>query len=557
VPDRVVLVTIDTLRADRVGCYGASSAHTPVLDTLAAEGVRFETVISPAPLTLPAHASLLTGLDPPAHGVRHNSIHRLADAIPTLPEAMEGVGMASAAFVGSLVLDRRFGLDRGFLHYDDRMEARSSQLAGFAERPANRVVDTALDWLDGAAERFLLWVHFYDPHADHVPPPGFAAGFSSRPYDGEIAFVDFQLGRLLDGIRARFGEGGLLVAVTSDHGESLGEHRERTHSYTIYDATQRIPLILHGVGIPQGRVVTMPVRLVDLAPTLLAAVGAEPLSEAHGRDLAPLMAGRAEEERPAYVETLATHLDYGWSPLVGLRTAHHKYIRAPRPELYDIRSDPGETRDLSAELPETVRRLDALLEAHLERSHRASLHVEIGAEDRERLESLGYVVPDREIAGARPDLREGPDPKDEIGLLARIAKAQLAGRRGRFADALDLLRDIETPPTHLSVLRGALAYNAGEYALAERDAGRAIAAEPRRADAQILYGHALEAQKDAQGARAAFERAVALRPRSAEAWSGIARSALALGDAVAAREARERAASLPDPNPMPVVAPPL
>jgi arylsulfatase A-like enzyme len=555
VPDRVVLVTIDTLRADHVGCYGSQHARTPVLDTLAAAGVRFTAAVSPAPLTLPSHASLLTGLDPPGHGVRHNSIHRLADGLPTLAEHAQAAGFASAAFVGSLVLDRRFGLARGFAAYDDRMQGHSSRLAGFAERPADRVVDAALAWLERAPQRFLLWVHFYDPHADHIPPKGFAAAFASHPYDGEIAFADLQLGRLLDGVRARFGGDGLLVAVTSDHGESLGEHGERTHSYTVYDATQRIPLILAGTGIPRGKVVDAPVGLVDVAPTLLAAIRAAPLPDSDGRDLAPLLAGGPAPARTLYVETLATWLDYGWSPLVGLRTDAFKYIRAPRRELYDLRSDPGELHDVAAASPEIVERLDADLERHLERGRRVAETVEVGAEDRARLESLGYVVPAAAAGGARPDRGEGPDPKDEMSLLERVADAQLHGQRGRFREGLDLLRGVENPPTHLSVLRAALAYHAGEYALAASDAARALAAEPRRADAVLVYASALEAQGDMAGARAAYERAVSLMPRSEEGWRGVLRTAEAQGDAPAAQAARRRADGLAQAEPAGAAAP--
>jgi arylsulfatase A-like enzyme len=552
VPDRVLLVTIDTLRADHVGCYGAQHARTPVLDTLAASGVRFAAAVSPAPLTLPSHASLMTALDPPGHGVRHNSIHRLAEGPATLAERMRGAGFASAAFVGALVLDRRFGLDRGFDVYDDRMQGRSSRLAGFAERPADDVVEAALAWLERAPERFFLWLHVYDPHADHVPPKGFAAAFASRPYDGEIAFVDLQLGRLLDGVRARFGGDGLLVAVTSDHGESLGEHGERTHSYTVYEATQRIPLILQGTGIPRGRVVEAPVGLVDVAPTLLAAVGAPPLPGADGRDLAPLFDGGSPPERALYVETLATWLDYGWSPLVGLRTEGVKYIRAPRPELYDLRADPDELHNIAQASPGLVERLDAELERRLERGVRASETLSLDASDRARLESLGYVVPGPGAAGGpRPDRAAGPDPKDEIGLLARVADAQLHGQRGRFRDGLDLLRDIDSPPTHLSALRAALAYNAGEYALAASDAARAVAAEPRRADAVLVYGNALEAQGDTAAARVAYERTVALMPRSEEGWRGVERTARAQGDASAASDAQLRADALAAPGAVP------
>lgn len=542
VPERVVLVTIDTLRADHVGCYGAPGAHTPTLDTLAAQGVRFETAISPAPLTLPSHTSLMTGLDPPQHGVRHNSIHRLDGAIPTLAEHMRGRGLATAAFVGALVLDRRFGLGRGFDVYDDHMDRRSSQLSGYAERPADRVVDAALEWLESAPARFFLWVHFYDPHVEHQPPPGFAAAFANRPYLGEIAFADQQAGRLLDAIRERFGDAGLLVAVTSDHGESLGEHGERTHSYTIYDATQHVPLIFSGTGVPAGRVVSAPVRLVDVAPTLLAAVGGAPLSDATGRDLHPLFSGAGSDAAspPAYVETLATNLDYGWSPLVGLRTSQFKYIRAPRPELYDLRDDPDETHNLASDEPAVVRRLDDELEARLVEETGRSATVVLDAVDRARLESLGYVVPEAPAESVRLDRAGGPDPKDELPLLSRVAAARKQAVDGDFEGALATLSDIEDPSAHLLVIRASMAFNAGEYAKAVRDARRAIETEPRRLDVHLILGRALEALGDLQGAREAFDRVVELDPRSLDGWRGVARIADRLPDAARAREARER-----------------
>jgi tetratricopeptide (TPR) repeat protein len=252
---------------------------------------------------------------------------------------------------------------------------------------------------------------------------------------------------------------------------------------------------------------------------------------------------------PAYVESLAGHLDYGWSPLVGLRTEQWKYIRAPRPELYDLRKDPAETRNLADASPEIVRRLDASLETLLERGERRrhlAQSVVLDTADRARLESLGYVVPERPLPGPRPDRAGGPDPKDEIGLLARIATAQIRSQHGSFAEGLALLRDIETPPPHLSVLRAAIAFNAGDYALAESDAARAIAAMPLRLDAQILYGRALEARGNAASARLAFERAVSLAPRSIEAWRGVERAATAVGDETGAESARDHVDALSD-----------
>jgi arylsulfatase A-like enzyme len=544
-PDRVVLVTIDTLRADRVGAYGDARARTPVLDTLAAHGVRFETAISPAPLTLPAHASLLTALDPPRHAVRHNSIHRLDDGIPTLASALSEAGFATAAFLGAVVLERRYGLARGFDLYDDQqMDRQSSQTVGYAERSAEHVVDAALRWLETAPPRFFVWVHFYDPHAAYAPPSGFAMAFARDPYRGEIAFADFQLGRLLDALRARFGAEGLLVAVTSDHGESLGEHGEPRHSYGVYDATQRVPLILHGVGMPAGRVVETPVRLVDLAPTLLEAVGLPALPDADGRPLQPLIAGRAQEPRPAYVETFATRYDYGWSALQGLRTERYKYIRAPRPELYDLQQDPGERNDLAAGLPEVAGELEARLAAALARPGPTPARVTLDPAAQEQLRALGYVAPETSPEIEAQDPLAGPDPKDAIVLLQRLAEVERLTLLERPAEALALLRDLPDPPTAVVALRAATAFKAGDLELAQRDARRAIEREPRRLDVRLLLASAVETQAGAASAREAWEAAARLDPRSHTAWQGIARALEQQGDAPGAARARARAEAL-------------
>jgi arylsulfatase A-like enzyme len=542
----VVLVTVDTLRADHLGCYGGRDAHSPNFDTVAADGVRFETAVSPVPLTLPAHASLMTALDPPEHGVRHNALQRLSGGIPTLAERMGDAGYATAAFVGALVLDGRFGLDRGFETYDDAMGKRVSATVGFAERPADRVVDSALAWLETAPDRFFLWVHFYDPHADYSPPAGFASAFASRPYAGEIAFVDAQFGRLLGGIRSRWPDGGTLVAVTSDHGESLGEHREPTHSYTLYDATQRIPLLMSGPGLQRGVTVVEPVGLIDVAPTLLAFVAAEPLGEVAGRDLRPLIDGDGREERAFYVETAATHLDYGWSPLLGLRTARFKYIRAPRPELYDLREDPREILNLAPDRPETAQRLDGVLSERLlafTQRGDGKLAVGLGEAEREQLRSLGYVVPERGSAALPARLEMGgPDPKDEIGALGLLESVQRDVNAGRLDQALTRLRAIEGGGVAVAALRASVAVATGDDALAERDARSVLALQPQRPDVWIILGRALASQARLEEARAAFEAAVLFDPESVTALTYLGRVHEGLGAPEAAGSAYALAA---------------
>jgi arylsulfatase A-like enzyme/Tfp pilus assembly protein PilF len=541
----VILVTLDTVRADHIGSYGATRARTPNLDTIAATGVRFEAAISPTPLTLPSHASLMTALDPPTHGVRHNGLRRLGSGIPTLAERLRAADFETAAFVGALVLDARFGLDRGFETYDDAMAGRMSGRVGYAERTADAVADAALAWLERAPDRFFLWLHFYDAHAGYDPPPGFASAFASRPYAGEIAFVDSQLGRVLASVRSRWPDGRTLLVATADHGESLGEHGEATHSYTVYDATQRVPLLLHGPGVPEGRAIPETVRLVDVAPTILGMVGAEPLSDVDGRDLGPLIAGERGDERVAYVETQATRLDYGWSPLLGVRTARFKYIRAPRPELYDLAADPAETRDLASELPEEVARLDELLARRLAVVSRldsgGSDAALLDEADRERLRSLGYVVPESQSATSDPHATEGPDPKDEIGVLDALARAQRDIDAGRLDEAIARLEQTGNDGTAVRALRASIAVANDDFEAAERDARAVLASQSARPDVLMILGRALAGQGRLDEARAAIEAAVQIDPSVSSAWVFLGRIHERAGNAVAARDALTRA----------------
>jgi arylsulfatase A-like enzyme/tetratricopeptide (TPR) repeat protein len=525
-----VLVTIDTLRADHVGAYGALRARTPTLDALATCGTRFADVSSPTPLTLPSHATLMTGLDPPRHGVRHNSIFRLADDIPTLAERLRAEGFATGAFVAALVLDRRYGLARGFDRYDDEMGARRSAAVGFAERRADAVVDAALGWLETAPARFFAWVHLYDPHASYAPPPGFAAAFPSSPYDGEIAFADSQVGRLLEGVRARFGPEGMLVVATSDHGESLGEHGEPTHSYGIYDATQRVPLLFCGPGVPAGRTVGAPVRLADVAPTVLSLAGAAPLGGADGADLRPLFAGEATPGRAGYLETLATRLDFGWSPLFGVKRDGWKYVKAPRPELYDLTNDPGELRNRVEEEPARAAELEALLAARLEGARPLQPGVSVSTEDRLRLETLGYVVPDAGALPADADRVGGPDPKDGIATHAAVSKANALLGAGRGAEALATLESVVDPGALVLAVRAKAALDAGDAAGAEADARAALTAQPSRGDVWNVLARAIHLQGRREEARAAYEQARAAQPESALPLVGLGELAEEAGD---------------------------
>jgi len=547
--DRVVLVTIDTLRADHVGAYGHEPSPTPTLDALAATGTRFTAAFSPTPLTLPSHATLLTGRDPHEHGARHNGVFPLPNDVPTVTEALRARGFATGAFVGAYVLDRSFGLARGFETYDDQMTAPAGGASQIAERPADLVVDGAVAWLKEAPDQFFLWVHLYDPHAKYRPPTRYRTKFDTR-YDGEIAFADAEVARLRARIDARWPDGKTLWAVTSDHGESLGEHGEATHAYGLYDATQRVPLILAGPGIPAGRVIDSVVSLRDVAPTLGALAGARSLRGASGKSLLPLLADDApgEPEAVAYLETVAPQIDWRWSPLLGVRTATHKYIRAPRPELYDVRTDPEETQDLSKAEPGRVAELDAILEARVEAGREAGPARALSPEARARLEALGYVA-------RQPDADETAlgrvgsiDPKDELELVTTLQHAnQLLGKH-QFAEALEALESLGSRGVEVAALRAVAALGAGRIDVAQTSAQEAAALAPGSELGWVLLGRIAELDGDLDQANAHYTHASELETGAGTPETGLGRIAEARGDQEAA-EAHYRAATearLPD-----------
>ncbi|MEE8580120.1 MAG: sulfatase [Myxococcota bacterium] len=539
-----MLVTIDTLRADHVGCYSAGRAHTPTLDRIAAEGVRFAAAISPAPLTLPSHASLMTALDPPRHGVRNNSTFRLSDDVDTLAERMRARGLATGAFIAAVVLDRQYGLARGFDHYDDQMSLRyAAGESSFPERRAERVVDAALEWLETAPDRFFLWMHLYDPHANYDPPPGFAAAFLDDPYAGEIAYADFQLGRLLDEVRRRWPDERSLVVVTSDHGESRGEHSEISHSLTVYDATQHVPLLMSGPGVPRGRLVEELVRIVDVAPTILALLDFEPLLEVDGLDLRPTLRGHLTTPQLAYVETLSTQLDFGWSPLLGLRSARFKYIRAPRPELYDLLDDPRETQNLASERPDIVDELDHQLELRLARGRKVEPNLTPTAQERAQLLELGYVVSTGQLDEEELGRVGGIDPKDGLSQVSVMLRAVSLIEEDQAPAALELLDPIDAGGWMMDFYRAEAAREAGDLRGAEAFARAAIAADRGRVEGHLSLGRALETQGRFEAARAAFEAAEALDAAGSEALVGLGRIAETREDLKRAEALYEEAAA--------------
>ncbi|TMB54282.1 MAG: hypothetical protein E6J47_08285 [Chloroflexi bacterium] len=345
----VVLVTIDTLRADRLGCYGFAGIETPEIDRLAREGVLFERVTTAVPLTLPAHASIFTGLLPPHHGVRDNGGFFLDASKTTLAERLRGAGYATGAFVGAWVLESKWGLARGFDTYADKFDLSKYRVIslGTVQKKGDEVMDGALAWLETVRKRkFFAWVHLYDPHTPYDPPEPYRSRHPGEPYLGEVAYTDHVVGRLLDWLR----NGGLmertLVVLTADHGESLGEHGEATHGFFIYGSTTQVPLIVRTPWGHRGRN-RSPVASVDIFPTVLDLVGVAPEGAIDGRSLVRAVMDRAVEVGHAsYVETYFPRYHFGWQHLRGLRDGVHQFVEAPRPELYDLEKDPGETTNV-------------------------------------------------------------------------------------------------------------------------------------------------------------------------------------------------------------------
>jgi choline-sulfatase len=436
----VLLITLDTTRVDRLGCYGSTKGLTPNIDGLARHGVLFADAVTSVPLTLPSHASLLTGRYPPAIGVRDNGAYRLTPDHVTLAERLRGQGYATAAFVSCFVLDRRFGLDQGFDVYDFRVAdtGRRDPNALRHERPADQVTDAALAWLaqPRAGAPFFAWVHYFDPHHPYASPLAAAGAFAGDPYDGEIAYVDQELGRLLAGLDELGLRDRTLIVLASDHGEALREHGEVYHGIFIYEATMRAALLLSNPVLFDGpvRLDGGVVGLVDVVPTLAAVLGLPAPEPVDGMDLVARSPG---PDRAVYLESYHPAEGLGCAPLYGLRRHRDKYILAPTAEYYDLRRDPGEQVNLyetDTDAPDVLgERLAALM---------ASMPAAAGGRtvtdaERRRLESLGYVG-----AAYAPAAGDLPDPKDRIALINRMKEVGRLTAQGQLAEALALAESI-------------------------------------------------------------------------------------------------------------------
>ncbi len=455
----VLLVTIDTLRADHVGAYGGVDGLTPTIDRLAAEGLRVDTVYAHVPLTLPSHAALMTGAYPFVNGVRDNGSFRFDGARPTLASALKAAGYRTGAFVSAFVLDARFGLNAGFDVYDDTFGSRSAggELS-VLERPAPVVFDAATRWIAASAgppsQPWFAWVHLYDPHEPYDPPEPFRSKFQTDPYSGEIAFADATLGAALGDLGSRGLLAHTVVVIASDHGESLGDHQERTHGLFGYDATLRVPLVVWAPPALPAAVLKGPARLVDVMPTLLDLVGV-PAVVTDGRSLRLFFAGdRPLDEVDVYFEALNANLTRNWAPLTGLVATGLKFIDLPTRELYDLGADPGERTNLyEARRPEAdaiARRLFAL-----RARGQAATPAAVDRDTTQRLRALGYLVTPS-TSKART-FSEADDPKALVGLHNTLDDALVAVKGGRPAVAERLLKELIATRADFTVAHDRLA----------------------------------------------------------------------------------------------------
>ena len=523
----LLLITLDTTRADRIHAYGFDGIETPNLDRVAREGVLFEEAVAPAPLTLPAHSSIFTGKFPPAHGVRDNGGFFLDDRETTLAERLQSRGFTTGGFVGAYVLDHKWGIAQGFQTYFDDFDLSKYQSLslGSVDRPGNEVADHALAWLERAgSSRFFGWVHFYDAHSPYDPPEPFKSRYEGHPYVGEIAFVDSQVGRLLAYLDAHDLTRHTVVIVMGDHGESLGEHGEATHGFFVYQSTMHVPLLIRApYDVMAGRRVSEVVRSIDILPTALELLGVNADERFEGTSVVPLMTGAKKElGLAAYSEAIYPRFHFGWSDLRSLTAGRYKFVAAPRPELYDLQQDPTESRNIYPERQALGDRMNQELVALESRmSSTASAPraaVEVDPDARERLAALGYVG--TFVTAAAPDRAGLADPKDKIQLFNLMTQARETARHDAESDAgLHALEHvIEQDPKIIDAwfMLGNEYYRRRDFARAIDQYKRALELKPDYDLVVINMANAYRALGRDQEAMVGYRRFMELDPKNAQ-----------------------------------------
>jgi len=545
--ENLLLITIDTLRADHVGAYGYARARTPTVDALARGGALFERAYAAAPITLTSHATLLTGRYPPGHGARDNGL-RVSDSVPTLATMLHAAGFRTAAFVAAFPLDHQFGLNRGFDVYSDRMP-RGSDGRLMNERPGSQVVDEAIAWLGVAPaastqppapspqqpapspQRFFLWIHLFEPHAPYGDP---ASGRSTMDrYDDEIATADREVGRLINVLGSLRDD--TLIVVAGDHGEAFGEHDEYAHSIFVYDTTLRVPLVMNGPGVSAAVRSAENVTLADVAPTVARRLGTT-IADVDGIDVSAALSGGALPARELYAESFAPLVEFGWAPLRSIRSGNWKFIAAPRAELYDIVKDAGERVDLSTAQATVVRQLDTRASRYSPPS--LPLSRTIDASGLERLRALGYAN------GPRHDTDTRIDPKDRREVAARIAQVTSGELTGAaLVSALEEIVRVDPSNSQAHLRLGYARLQQGDCAHAEQDFKWAIDGGLPTADAHLGLATCLGRANDLSGAERVLNEAKRREPDNPVITANVGILQAAKGDIGGAIESLTRAVS--------------
>lgn len=523
----LLFVTLDTTRADHLGCYGHGPAKTPTIDELADNGILFERAYTGIPLTLPSHCSMMTGRYPKEHGIRDNGRKSLSGTLPTLAGLYSERGYATGAFVASFVLSSRFGVDRGFDVYDDNMGAFDpSQDLLHQQIPAKPVTDRALQWLEkNGSGPFFCWVHYFDAHDPYQPPAGFT-NFED-PYDGELAYIDSQFKRIMDWLESSGKRDKTLIVIAGDHGESFGEHGHDGHTIFLYQSNLHVPFIFYAPTVlPEGRSVSDLVELVDLFPTLHELNGWPLPAGLISRSLVPALEGAALQEQPVYGENEYVTSAYGWAQQRSLTTGKWKYISSTKPELYDLESDPEETNNLVKQKPELARDLEQLLSRRYEAMVSGDAEdVEMEAEAQRAIEALGYSS-SGSLTVADEFLTEGlPDPKEMLPSLDKQKEGKLLRARGDIAGAIRLFKEAAelNPKSTLILYDLGIAYlDTKQPELAAQALQQALEADARYLPALVSMGEALTAMGKPGEAKKQYEAAIALVPDSPEVHAVLA-----------------------------------
>jgi len=436
----VLLITIDTIRPDRLSCYSTKYLKTPNIDALAEKGVLFERAFAHNSITLPSHANILLGTTPLYHGVHDNAKFRISEDSLTMAEFLKSKGYDTAAFIGAFPLDSRFGLNQGFDVYDESYPSKSSVVFVPPERTAEEVIKPALEWLEDQDSKWFCWIHLWDPHTLYQPPEPFASQYKEDPYSGEVAYVDAELKKIFDFLDNEYLRDNTLIILTGDHGESLGEHEELSHTYFAYNSTIWVPLMIVGPGIETSRI-EKNVCHVDIFPTLCDVLNVEKPAFLQGVSLLPLMNGKKFDKRPIYFESLGPYYNQGWAPQWGFIEGKEKFIDSPIPEFYDLDSDFSELNNLveTIDVKAYLKKLNAIKD-ELTSSQKPQDRRQMDREAQEKLRSLGYIV------SPTSNTKESYGPEDDLKTLLpfqkKLDQAIILGDEGKMEESAQLLDEI-------------------------------------------------------------------------------------------------------------------